>query len=301
MSWAYLHPKFWPTWLGMGLLWGLSKLPYPMMLQVGKGLGYLLSKLGKKRHKIVLTNLKLVFPALDLPTREQLARRFWASFGMGLLESAMAWWGNKKRLQQRFEIDGAEHLHQAVQSGRGVVMLTGHFIANELIIPFFYGQPLPVKTNTAAKRQHNPLFNTLVNRARQKYRVEVLHAQQLKTIYKKLLKKEWVGFILDQDFGTDHAVFVPFMGVPTATTTALSRIAGKTNCLVIPFFIARLKKGKYRVKIYPAWDNYPSGDDKKDAQRYNLFLEEIIRTYPEQYIWTHRRFKARPPGEPAVY
>ena len=109
----------------------------------------------------------------------------------------------------------------------------------------------------------------------------------------------WYG--VDQDYGRKHSVFVPFMAVrEAATLTATSRWARLTGAAVLPFFADYVGSG-YRIRILPPLDNFPSDDDKADATRINQILEQEIRRVPQNYLWTHRRFKTRPNGEERPY
>jgi Kdo2-lipid IVA lauroyltransferase/acyltransferase len=97
-------------------------------------------------------------------------------------------------------------------------------------------------------------------------------------------------------------VFVPFFGVAAATITGLSRIAKLAGARVLPVVTRQLPGGAgYEVRIYPAWENFPSEDLTADAKRMNAFIEARVRETPEQYLWTHKRFKTRPPGEARLY
>jgi len=88
--------------------------------------------------------------------------------------------------------------------------------------------------------------------------------------------------------------------VPAATITALPRIAALTGAVVVPVITRQVGDG-YEVRVYPPWENYPTGDLEADVRRMNAFIEERVLEMPEQYFWAHKRFKTRPPGEPSVY
>jgi KDO2-lipid IV(A) lauroyltransferase len=95
---------------------------------------------------------------------------------------------------------------------------------------------------------------------------------------------------------------VPFFGFTAATVTALPRIAKLTQAAVVPVVVRQCPGAAgYEVRILPAWENYPTDDVEADVRRMNAFIEEQIRQMPEQYLWMHKRFKTRPPGEPRVY
>ena len=106
----------------------------------------------------------------------------------------------------------------------------------------------------------------------------------------------------DQDPGRPHGVFAPFFGRPAATLTATARIAKASGAPVLPFRVERKAGGRaWRVVIEPALAEFPSGDELADAARINEVIERWARETPEQYLWVHRRFKTRPPGEPGLY
>jgi KDO2-lipid IV(A) lauroyltransferase len=104
-------------------------------------------------------------------------------------------------------------------------------------------------------------------------------------------------YLPDQDFGPRDSIFVPFFGVPAATITGVSRIARLAGAAVVPAVTRQLPGlGGYVVTFYPAWRDYPSGDEAADTRRVNEFIEQRVLEMPEQYLWVHKRFKTRPPG-----
>jgi KDO2-lipid IV(A) lauroyltransferase len=90
---------------------------------------------------------------------------------------------------------------------------------------------------------------------------------------------------------------VPFFGVPAATVTSMARLAKITKAVIVPC-ITRMTDEGYVVRVYPAWEDYPGGDAEADARRMNAFIEARVLEMPAQYLWTHKRFKTRPPGAP---
>ena len=107
-------------------------------------------------------------------------------------------------------------------------------------------------------------------------------------------------FLPDMDLGPRDAVFVPFFGVPAATVTSLARLAKMTGAVVIPF-VTRMTDTGYVAQLYPAWEDFPGDDEVAATRRMNAFIEERVREMPEQYLWSHRRFKTRPAGMPDPY
>ena len=121
-----------------------------------------------------------------------------------------------------------------------------------------------------------------------------------KALFRAIRRGDAFFNLPDMDFGARDAVFAPFFGVPTATVTALARLCRISGAKVVPCVTRQHEEG-YEVRLYPAWENFPSGDEVADARRMNAFIEERIREMPDQYFWVHKRFKTRPPGDPSVY
>src|SRR5690606_1062277 len=124
---AFVHPRFWLLWLGLGLLWLITLLPYRTLMALGRLLGHGMRFAAGSRRRIVARNLQLCFPELSAPAREQLLRENFASMGMAFLEMAMSWWWPKARLERLVQIEGLEHLQQAQAEGQGAILMAIHF------------------------------------------------------------------------------------------------------------------------------------------------------------------------------
>jgi len=290
--------KYWPTWLGLGLLRLIHLLPYRLQLFVGRYIGRLYRMLATRRAGIARRNLALCFPSLDDQARERLLERHFESLGVALIESAMCWWGSERQIKALGRINGLHHLEQALQSGRGVILLSGHMSAMEL-----GGHILALHTGIGAmyRPMKNQVMEQLVARSRRRHLSVVFPRDQIRTMIRclKAGRAIWYGF--DQNYGLQHGVFVPFFGVEAATITTTSRFAKSANALVIPFFPYRDDRGRCRIEILPPLEGFPSDDTTADTRRLNGILEQAIMQAPEQYLWIHRRFKTRPEGQPALY
>ena len=126
------HPRDWPIALGIGLLWLFSHLPLRLQQALGRVLGRTLGRLSRRRRRIGAINLALCFPELDERERARLLRAQLESVGMGLFETALAWWGTERRIHAIGEVEGLDHLRRARDSGQGILLLTGHFTTLEL-------------------------------------------------------------------------------------------------------------------------------------------------------------------------
>jgi KDO2-lipid IV(A) lauroyltransferase len=151
-------------------------------------------------------------------------------------------------------------------------------------------------------RQKNSRFDEFLQRGRARFGDQRIYSRQdgIRPILARMREGRPLYYLPDQDYGARDAIFVPFFGVPTATVTALPRLARLAGASVVPVVTRQLADG-YEVIVYPPWDNYPTGDVEADVRRMNAFIEERVREMPEQYFWAHKRFKTRPPGEPNPY
>lgn len=284
-----LHPRYWPTWLGLGILWLIVQLPWSLQMQLGKWLGLLMHRMLKKRRRICCVNLELAFPALTSEERQQLNRQHFISLGQGLLETAMSWWGNEKKLEQLTQLEGIEHLHQALETG-GVVLLSAHFTSLEL-----GGRMLAphIPLHVVYRPHQNPVIEQLVAKLRAKRYGKAIPRTRIRTMLQSLKNGHAVWYAQDQHFKQKNRLFVPFFGVEAATNTATSRIAGIGTSKVIPFFTVRNDDG-YLLRFLPELENFPGESVADDTLRINQLIEQQVREFPDQYLWTHRRFKTAP-------
>jgi Kdo2-lipid IVA lauroyltransferase/acyltransferase len=296
----FLGPRYWHNWLGLGVLWLLTRLPYRSMLQAGRSLGRLGLLLARHRTGPARTNLALCFPELTAEQREGLLRRHYESLGMGVLEIALSWWAPDERLRPLArEIVGIEHLHSALERGRGAILLGGHFTNLEI-----GGRLLDmhVPFNVVYRHLKNPLFDAVMKRSREAHIGKAIHRNDIRGMLRSLKANVPVWYAADQNYSGKHFVFAPFFGIPAATNSATARLARASGAPVIPFFQRRLAdQSGYQLVLSAPIEDFPSDDVEADIRRVNEALEAQIRMAPEQYLWVHRRFKTRPEGEPDLY
>ena len=280
-------------------LWLLHFLPLALLARVGEALGMVAYVVVTSRRHIARVNLNLCFPELTDAERERLLRRHFRCFARGILESGIAWWGTERRLRRTVRVEGEEHV-QALQGAR-FIGLVPHFVGIEL-----EGMRMTLDYRGAAVYVHqkDAYIDAFLKRRRERFPGTRMIARQegVKAILRAFQNGQALQLSPDMDLGPRDAVFVPFFGVTAATVTALPRIAKLTRSRVVPLVIRQLPGGRgYVARFYPAWENYPSASLEADTRRMNAFLEERIREMPEQYLWTHRRFKTRPDAEPGYY
>jgi KDO2-lipid IV(A) lauroyltransferase len=293
-------PRYWLFWSGLNLLRLLVVLPFAWQIRLGRAIGWLLSKPASRRRHIATVNLQLCFPELSAEQRDALLTAHFESLGIGLFETALAAWASDRQIQQLGRVEGLEHLEQALARGKGVILLTAHFIQLELGGRFVAAHyPLHV----LYRPFKNPLYEAWIRRQRERHaRLPALNRKDTRSLLRGLKQGHAVWYAPDQNYGPRHSIIVPFFGVPTLTITATSRLARLSGAAVVPYFPERLPgTAGYRVTILPALENFPSADDAADALRINQLIEGWIRRVPEQYLWVHRRFKNRPPELGDVY
>lgn len=297
----YLHPRFWPLWFGLGLLWLIAQLPYPLLLRMGRVAGWGLYQFGGERRTIARRNLELAFPQMSEAERTRLLKKNFASMGIAFFEMAMSWWWAKPRLAKLAHVEGLEHLRQAQAEGQGVILMALHFTTLEIGASLL-GQ---LHTIDGMYRQHNnPVFDFVQRRGRERHNPDAtaVEREDVRTMLKVLRAGRAIWYAPDQDYGRRQSIFVPLFGIPAATVTATTKFARLGRARVIPFTQERLADGSgYRLVIHPPLENFPGESEEADCLRINQWIEQAVAQCPEQYLWSHRRYKTRPVGESKLY
>jgi Kdo2-lipid IVA lauroyltransferase/acyltransferase len=297
---ALLSPRYWPTWLLVGLAWLIVRLPLRAALAIGGFLGDQLRKRVSHRRRVAEVNLRLCFPELSAEERERLLRESFRSFGIGIIETGMAWWLPERRIGRLTAgVDGLEYLKNALESGRGVILLTAHFTMSELGARMLNSL---VPIHPMYRVHENPVLSRVMLRSFDRHLKSSIERDDVRAMLRCLRNGEAVWYAPDQDYRRNNRVFVPFFGVDAASNPATGRFADMSNALVIPYFPQRLPGSQgYRLTLLPPLEDFPGGDDVEDTARVIRVIEEMVRRRPEQYLWTHRRFRARPDGQPGFY
>ena len=285
------------TQIGIGLLWLIHLLPLRVIGWIGAAAGVALFYLG--RGRVTLINLQACFPDLSEATRRKLARRHFIAVSRSFLELGILSWSSRQRIAAIVRLENAEHLSGA--GDRPVILLAPHFVGLEM-----GGSRLAIELRCATlySRQKNAALEALVVRTRTRFGNVALFPRQegLRGAIRAIRGKRAFYFLPDQDFGSRDSIFVPFFGVAAATAPILSRLSKLTGALVVPCVTRQLPGSSgYVMRFYPAWKDFPSADRAADTRRMNEFIEERVREMPEQYLWIHKRFKTRPPGEADFY
>lgn len=290
-------PAHWPVWLGVGMLCLLARLPWPVQRALGQALGTLLRFALGKRRRIAARNLELCFPECSPGQRARLLRAHFTALGIGVFEFARAWWGSIAPMRARVAIEGLDQVKALLASGRGVLLVSGHFTTLELCGRLLCDH-LPVCGMYRA--YDSPVLEWAVLRGRLRYAPCMFTREQVLPAVRLLRRGGVLWYAPDQDMLGRSRVFAPFFGIAAGSITATHDLARMSGCAVVPFFHRR-ERGRYVIELAPALSGFPSTDADADTARVNAQIEAMARAAPDQYLWIHQRFKRRPPGELPLY
>lgn len=285
-------PRHWPVWLGVGLCMALARLPWGLQRAMGAAVGWLALHLLPDRREAARTNLALCLPELDGPAREALLRANFRDVGIGLFEFARAWWGEVAPMRASARIEGLEILQRLQAEGRGVLLVSGHFMTLELC-----GRLLCDHVPLAGmyRKHRSPVMEWAVLRGRLRYASAMFGNGDTRAAIRHLKRGGVLWYAPDQDMRGKDTVFAPFFGIPAATITATHQFARMTGCAVVPFFHRR-EGADYVLRVGEPLSPFPTDNAEADSAAVNAAIEAMVRQAPSQYLWLHRRFKRQPDG-----
>ncbi|MEO6264503.1 MAG: LpxL/LpxP family Kdo(2)-lipid IV(A) lauroyl/palmitoleoyl acyltransferase [Luteimonas sp.] len=288
-----LGPRHWPTWLGIGTMAAMARLPWPLQRVLGRGLGALLRATLGARRRIAVRNLELCFPELATDARDARLREHFAALGIGVFEFARAWWGSAAPLRRGLQLEGLQHLAAAREGGRGVIVVSGHFTTLEVC-----GRLLCDHVPLAGmyRPYPQPAMEWAVRRGRARYAAAMFPKQDVRGAVRHLKRGGLLWYAPDQDPSRGDSVYVPFFGQPAHSLTSTHQLARLSGAAVLLFEHARRDDGGYTLRLWPALAGFPSPDATADTARVMAGIEAMARAAPAQYLWIHRRFKRRPDG-----
>ena len=295
----YWSPKYWPTWLGLGILRLICLLPHSARLAVGRSIGRLAHRLGGTRRAIVRRNIELCFPELSIDERNTLAKQHFLALGMSLIEMGIGRWASDSSIDRLCEIENLECVKDAQAAGQGVILLGAHFTTLEVSGRVI--RNAGIEFDAVYRRNRSEFITEFLRTGRERSASQAIEKRDIKTMVRRLRDGKAVWYAPDQSFKRKGAEVVPFFGVPTMHITATSTLARLGKAIVVPFFSARKSDGSYLLKFLPPFENFPTDDMVADLAVYMNVLEPFIREYPEQYFWIHRKFKDLPDGYPDYY
>mgnify|MGYP001048569513 CR=1 FL=1 len=272
----------------------VRNLPRRPALALGRFAGRCAPFFLRQRLQLARDNMRLALPELSAAEVNQLALRNFEHMGLTAVDAVRLDLLDPARMDALFDLTGTEHLREAMDLGRGVILLTAHlgfWEAGSYVFP-----ALGVRLDTIAKPLKNPLSEQYFQGIRRHYGAEVLNSRKgARRIFKSLQAGRAVGVLLDQHISPPGSVAVDFFGRKAFTTTAITSMAMKHRIPIVPTFCLRRPDNRYRAWIEPMVLLEGAGDDAVAAntQQLTSIIEDAIRQDPAQWFWVHRRWRDR--------
>ncbi len=293
--------------LMVATLHALSLIPDVILFALGTIGGYVAYLLDRRHVRIGLKNLSIAFPEATSAERKRILRASYVNLGRSAAEYIRLAGFFPRRILRRVRYENLEYWQElaARYPGRGIVVLSAHFGNFELLpaAHALHGYEIGLVHHTQRFRAGEALATYVRTRLGvtlyRKY-------SAARAVLKALRCGKLVGIPFDQNAKRREAVFVPFFNELAATTSGLARIVALTGAPVVPVFIVREPNPRnHRIVILREIPIQRTADPEADVvantARFVRAVEEIVRRYPEQFLWTHRRYRTRPPGAPKIY
>lgn len=291
-----------PVWL---LATFIRWMPRLVARAITIGLALVIYGLHSRLRRVGMRNLDLAFPAKSRKQKKRIVRGVFISLGRQLAEFCLFPRYTKENYTRAAVYQGFQNFADAQARGKGIIFLTGHFGGWELssFVHSLNGFPMSI----VVRPLDNPYLDRMVDRYRSLHGNRSFAKQDFaRGLLSALKKREIVGVLMDTNMTPPQGEFVDFFGIRACTATGIARVALHADATVLPAFTVWDKKlGKYRICIDPALKLVRTGDADGDAiantQLFTKAIESYAARYPEQWLWVHRRWKTRPPGEPPLY
>jgi KDO2-lipid IV(A) lauroyltransferase len=250
-------------------------------------------------RRVAERNLALALPELDSARRREITSGVFRSISRVLLSFARFPSIRRENLDRWIRWEGREHWEYALRQGRGVLFATAHMGNWELSA--FAHALLAAPMGVVVRPLDNPLIDAMVERRRALSGNRPIYKKDFaRSILKMLAANQAVGILIDQNAAPESGVFTNFFGVPACAATGFAKIAAHSGATVIPgYALWSERERRYVLKFYPPVPI--TGDAARDTEELQARLEQVIRDYPDQWLWIHRRWKTRPPGDPSLY
>ena len=283
----------------------LRALPRGVARRVGAAIGALAGRLGGRLRRVGDQNLHLAYPDSSPEERRRILDTTFRNLGRHLAEFCQMTRYTPDSVRDVVRYEGLENFLAAEGRGKGVLVLTGHLGAWELssFVHSLLGHPMGM----VIRRLDNPLIDTMVNRIRCMHGNRVLHKDDFaRGLLHAMSRGETVGILMDTNMTPPQGVFVPFFGIDACTASGLARVARKTGAAVLPgFLLWEESESRYVLRFGEELHLQHTADAEADAMANTALFarttEETIRSYPDQWLWLHRRWKTRPAGEGSLY
>ena len=278
------------------ILWTLAILPEKPAMQLARLYIRLLDLAVPKLRKVALRNARDI---AKMPNPEAIVDGVFHNLARSLAVFAKLPRHNAQNISELIRYEGLEYFEEAKRRGKGVLFATAH-MGNWELSAYAHGimtEPM----NVVVRPLDNVAVDAFVEARRESKGNRIIAKKDAaRQILKALKKNEAVGILIDQNVSLDEGEFIDFLGKPACAGTAFARLAAHTGAAVIPgFALWSATEQRYILKFYPLVEI--TGDALEDTRRVHAVIEQVIKDNPDQWLWLHRRWKTRPPGEPSLY
>jgi Kdo2-lipid IVA lauroyltransferase/acyltransferase len=276
------------------LLFLANLIPYKMALGLGDIIGYLAFSVLRIRRQVTLTNLHKSFGNTYTDRQyNKIGCRAYRNISKSMIEYGLFPSLDKKALDRLLTIEGGEHFEKIKESGKGAVLVTGHFGSWELMGAYIAQHGWPI--DYLVGEQHNLKVNKIMNDHRRMFGIGLIElGVAARGVIKAVREGRMVAMLSDQDAGSD-GVIVEFLGRPASTPKGPAAFAIKTGVPLICGYAVR-DGYHHRICIEPPIDINLTGNKEEDiraaTQAYTSILEKYIKEYPDHWFWPHRRWKS---------
>lgn len=285
------------------LAWGIARLPLGVAMALARHWGWMLAHVLRLRRTYVLETLARCLPETTPEERRRIYARMWSYQAQNIVELLRFAGGRESEQLERIEVRGKAIADQALERGRGLLILISHLGNYDLMglaAAKLFAYPLTVITKTLKNEKLNEFWFKIRNRSG--VRTVPAH-NSYRACLRALRNNELVGFMLDQNRPANQGIFVDFFGRPASTTPGLAFMAAQSGAPVVPVFMLRTPEGRHILQALPAIEPPPDRREetlRASTEAYNRILEEQIRQDPAQWLWLHKRWKSRPPEEKSL-
>jgi len=299
-----LHPKHWSTWAALGVYFLFTLLPMPVLDRVGNRLGEYAAKKNRKRFNIARVNLSLCFPAKSEQDIEDMVLEHFRAQLRSAMHLFIVWWRPVFMVRRKIVREGFDQIDHYRQQGKQVIVLLCHSVGLDFAVASI---SMDYNTNGPYKPMRNEVIDFMFTHGRSRFGAKFggklfTREDGLRPLIKETRAGKVLIYLADEDLGGENPVFAPFFAEPKATIPVLGRMAKVCNAVVLPCVSCYDPEiRKYRVKMLPVIEDFPSGDDVVDSTAMNKAIESGVLECPSQYLWTFRYFQTRPEGEAPVY
>jgi KDO2-lipid IV(A) lauroyltransferase len=283
----------------------LGILPRPLARAAGIALAWLVYLLHVRLRQVGMRNLAMAFPEKSEAERRRILRGEFVSLGRQLVEVCRFPKYTLENLSEVVVFEDFDNFERARARGKGTLLFAGHFGGWEL--SSFAISMRGHWMHVIMRGMDNEYLGRLILRYRTMHGNKAVDKDEfVRGLLSAMKAGEVVGMLMDTNMTPPQGIFVNFFGIPACTASGLARIALRTDAAVVPTFtIWDAKLGKYRLRFDPAVELVRTGDLEADikanTQKFTSIIESYVREYPEQWLWVHRRWKTRPPGEKPLY